>query len=214
MRLWWIALGSFGALTALTVSVYLHLLNTFDSMVREWARPHDTWGTAQVDADLVVEGLRPAVLAGLLASFTVVWCLRRHSMRPAAFVAGVSLATVAMTVATKAAVARPDPHGLIGPDGGSFPSGHTIAVMVSLGVVVLAVQPARHRWVWLLPALGGCLIGACLLIQAAHWSTDIAGGALLASAVLALAVASGSSRWSQGHRETTKNSRSEASNVT
>jgi membrane-associated phospholipid phosphatase len=213
MRAWWIALGSFGALIALTVSVRLRLLNTFDSMVRSWARPHDVWGTVQVEADLVVEGLRPAVLAALLAAFTVVCCVRRRSLRPAVFVAGVSLATVALTVATKAAVARPDPHGLIWPDGGSFPSGHTIAVLVSVGMVVLLAQRPRP-WVWLLVALAGCLMGACLLVQAAHWSTDIVGGGLLASTVLAFAAASGWSRWSHGHRETTKNSRSEASNVT
>jgi membrane-associated phospholipid phosphatase len=209
MRAWWIALGSFGTLIALTVCVRLRLLNTFDSMVRNWARPHDVWGTVQVEADLVVEGLRPAVLAALLAAFTVVCCVRRRSLRPAIFVAGVSMATVALTVATKAAVARPDPHGLIWPDGGSFPSGHTIAVLVSLGMVVLLAQRPRP-WVWLLVALGGCLMGACLLVQAAHWATDIVGGGLLASTVLAFAAASGWSRWFHGQRESIKDSRGRA----
>jgi hypothetical protein len=120
MRLWWTALGSFGAFVALSVSLRLRLVNTFDSMVRDWARPHDVWGTVQMEADLVVEGLRPAVLAALLAVFAAVCCVRRRSLRPAVFVAGVSVATVALTVATKAAVARPDPHGLIGPDGGQL----------------------------------------------------------------------------------------------
>jgi membrane-associated phospholipid phosphatase len=201
MRLWWIALGSFGALIALAVSVPLRLVNTFDSMVRDWARPHEVWGTVQVEADLVVEGLRPAVLAVLLAAFTAVCCVRRRSLRPAVFVAGLSVATVALTFATKVAVARPDPHGLIGPDGGSFPSGHTIAVLVSVGMVALVARRPRP-WVWLLAALGGCLMGACLLVQAAHWSTDIVGGGLLASTVLAFAAASGWSRWSHGQRDT------------
>ena len=54
-----IALGSAGLL-ALAICVHGGLLDTFDSMVRQWARPDDVWGTAQLRADLVVEGLRPA----------------------------------------------------------------------------------------------------------------------------------------------------------
>ena len=196
MRRWWMALGSAGAFTALAVAVHLGLLNTFDSIVREWARPHDVWGSAQLRADLVVEGLRSAVLAALLAAFTVAYCMRRRSWRPAALVGGVGLATVALTVATKTAVRHPDPHGLLGTNGGSFPSGHMIAVIVCLGLPVLVAQPRPGRWIWLIPALGGSLMGACLLLQAAHWATDVVGGGLLSIGVLAVTTASGSTRWS------------------
>jgi undecaprenyl-diphosphatase len=110
-----------------------------------------------------------------------------------AFVVGVGLATAAVTVGTKIAVGRLNPHGVVGNDGGSFPSGHTTAIVVCIGVCVLMAQQRAGRWVWLIPAFGGAVMGAALLLQAAHWATDIVGGGLLATAVLV--IASGASRW-------------------
>jgi membrane-associated phospholipid phosphatase len=195
-RRWWIAIGSAGAFAATAVIVYLGLLDPFDSIIREWARPDDAWGTAQLRADYVVEGLRPPVLAILLAAFTVATCVVRRTLRPAIFVGGVWLATAALTLAAKMAVGRPDTHGATERFGGSFPSGHSISIMVCLGLAVLVAQPRVRRWVWLIPALGGCLMGVSLVVQAAHWSTDVIGGALLATSVLAAVSASSLHQWS------------------
>jgi membrane-associated phospholipid phosphatase len=195
MKRWRIALGSAGAFAALAVSVRLGLVNALDSIIREWSRPNDVWGTAQQWADVVVEGLRPAVLAVLLTAFTLVYSVKQRSLKPLAFVAGVGLATAVVSVAAKIAVGRPNPHGMLGEDGGSFPSGHTITIVVCLGLCVLMAQPRTRRWAWLIPAFGAGLMGGSLLLQAAHWFTDIVGGGLLATAVLAIAVASGGSRW-------------------
>ena len=199
MTRWWIVLGLVSAFTALAAAVHVGLLDEFDSVVREWARPHDVWGAAQVRANLVVHGLRPAVLVALLAVFTVAFGMKRRSLRLVWFVAGVCLATVALTAATKAAVGRPDTHGSITNGfGGSFPSGHVTTVVVCLGLAVLVARPHPGRWVWLVPALGAGLMAASLLLQATHWFTDIVGGGLLASALLAVATAPGLSRWSHG----------------
>jgi membrane-associated phospholipid phosphatase len=187
MTPWRIALWSAVAFAALAVVVDLGLLDRFDVIVREWARPHDVWGAAQLRADLVVEGLRPEVVAVLLATFTLAYCTKSRSLKPAAFAGSICVATVALTVALKIIVGRLDPHAVIGNDGGSFPSGHVIGVVVALGLVVLMVQPRTRRGKWLIPAFGGALMGACLLLQAAHWFTDIVGGALLATAILAAA---------------------------
>ena len=97
----WIALGSAAAFIALAVSVDLGLLDRFDSLVRDWARPHDIWGPAQVRADVIVEGLRPVMAAALLAVFTSAWCVLRRSIRPAVFVGVVSLSAATLTVAVK-----------------------------------------------------------------------------------------------------------------
>jgi membrane-associated phospholipid phosphatase len=191
----WIAFGSAIAFIALASCVDLGLLSAFDATVRDWARPHDVWGPAQLRADLVVEGLRPVMVAALLAVFTMACCVKRRSLRPAAYVGIVCTSAVTLTVAAKIAVGRPDPHGLLATDGGSFPSGHMIGVIIGLGLVVLLVLPSARRWVWLIPALGGGVMAACLLLQAAHWSTDIVGGALLATGVLAVASAPRWTHW-------------------
>jgi membrane-associated phospholipid phosphatase len=201
MRRWLIAAGSAGAFAALAAAVHLGLLNTFDSTVRELARPDDIWGTAQVRADIIVEGLRPAVLAGVLAAFTLAYCIKRRSMRPGAFVGVVYAATVALSVATKWAMGRPDTHGLVANGGGSFPSGHVISVIVCLGLVALVALPKAGWWIWLIPTGGGSVMGFCLMLQAAHWSTDVVGGALLATAVLAAATSSGWNRWAHAWSE-------------
>jgi len=195
MKRWWIALVSMCAFTVLAFAVHFGVLNNLDKIIREWARPADVWGSAQLWADLVVDGLRPAVLAALLSLFMLGYSVQRRSLRPVAFASVAGLATVAVTAATKIAVGRLNPHGDVGNDGGSFPSGHTITVVVCLGLCVLMAQPRTSRWAWLIPAFGAGLMGGSLLLQAAHWFTDIVGGGLLATAVLAIAIASGGSRW-------------------
>jgi membrane-associated phospholipid phosphatase len=191
---WRIAIGLAGAFTALAMSVHLGLLNTFDSTIREWARPDDEWGPVQLRADYVVEGLRPIVVTSLLGAFTIAFCVIRRSLRPAMFVGGVWLMTAALTIAAKLAVGRPDTHGMVDSLGGSFPSGHTISVIVGLGLAVLLAQRRVDRWIWLVPALLGALMGAALIVQAAHWSTDVLGSALLGTVVL---VAASASRWQE-----------------
>lgn len=196
MMRWWIALGSLAAFATLAVSVHLGLLHTFDAMVRQWMRPDGVWGATQERADLVVHALQPELVAGLLVVLSAAYCVKRRSLRPVILVDGVGLVTVALTLGTKAAMARPDPHGLVvNSNGGSFPSGHTVAVMVCLGVALLLAHPRAGPWVWLISAVGGGLMGASLLLQAAHWSTDVVGGALLATGVLAVVIASGWSSW-------------------
>ena len=97
-------------------------------------------------ADLVINGLRPAVLAALLSLFTLGYSIKRRSLRPVAFIGVACLATVAVTAATKIAVGRLDPHGNVGNDGGSFPSGHTIAVVVCLGLGVRRCNRLSGGW--------------------------------------------------------------------
>jgi hypothetical protein len=95
MRRFWVAWASASAFIALAIAVDLGLLDTLDLSARAWARPGEVWGAVQMRADFVVEGLRPIVVAGLLAGFTGACCVKRRSLRPAAFVSGVCLATAA-----------------------------------------------------------------------------------------------------------------------
>jgi hypothetical protein len=111
MTRWWLSLGFAAGFAVLAISVHVGLLNDVDSVIREWARPHDVWGPAQLRAD-VVHGLRPRLLAGILAVLTAARCLRSRSLRPVIFVGSVCFATVALTVVTKTVMGRLDPHGL------------------------------------------------------------------------------------------------------
>jgi membrane-associated phospholipid phosphatase len=201
MMRWSIAAGSAGAFAGLAIAVHVGLLNSFDATVRQWARPNDVWGTAQLKADLVVEGLRPTMLAILLAAFALAYCVKHRSLRPGAFLGGVCVATVVLTLAVKRAMERPDTHGLLSSSGGSFPSGHMISIIVCLGLAVLIALPKAGWWIWLIPAAGGFLMATALLLQAAHWATDVIGGGLLATAALAAAIASGWSRWALAELE-------------
>jgi membrane-associated phospholipid phosphatase len=192
MKRWWIAIGSATALSLLAVLVRLGVLNAFDLTFCQWARPDDVWGTAQLRADVVVQGLRPAVTASLLTAYTLAYCVGRRTFRPAIFVGCAGLATGALTLATKAAIARPDPHGsFANVGGGSFPSGHVTSVVICLGMAALVARQHPGWWIWIIPALGGALMGVSLLLEAAHWFTDVVGGGLLATTVLA-----GASAWS------------------
>jgi len=177
------------AFVVLTGLVAAGTTRQLDVAVRDWFRPHDVWGEAQVRVDVLVEGLKPSRAAPLLGVVTLVTCLARWSWRPAAY-AGVLLAvTAALTLATKDLLHRPDPHQDMTAVGGSYPSGHTITVLVCLGAALLVVRQRPRWWEWLVVGLVGVTMGVSLLLQAAHWLTDVVGGMLLATTVLAVAAA-------------------------
>ena len=185
----WTAVGAGTGFLALTVAVYFGLLDTWDAHARQWFRPDDVWGDRQLRADLVVEGLRPERMLPILAGFVLVLCLLRRSLRPAVITAGAGLLLGVPAFVTKVAVSRPDPHQI--GDGASYPSGHTATVILCFGLMVFLLRPDSPWWIWLLPGLAGALMGVCLLVQAAHWASDVLGGGLLGLAVLGAVTAVG-----------------------
>ncbi|HEX2805765.1 MAG TPA: phosphatase PAP2 family protein [Kineosporiaceae bacterium] len=200
-----IAFGASCGFLALAVAVRLGLLDGWDSAVREQARPGDVWGPDQIHADYIVEGLRPPVAASLLAVGVVVVCLVRRSLRPAVLAGGCGLLTAAITLTAKAVLGRSDPHATAAGHGGSFPSGHTASLMLCVGLAVFLLWPRGSRWGWLIPGFAAATMGTALVIEAAHWASDVVGGGLLASAVLATASATGFSGWSAGPRTSSEN---------
>ena len=176
------------AFIVLTVLVAAGATRDLDVAARDHFRPHDVWGTTQMRVDVLVEGLKPSKVVPLLALVTVVACVRNRSWRPAVY--AVLLAGVAgtLTMITKVVVERPDPHQDMTAVGGSFPSGHTVAVLVCLGTALLLLQERPRWWEWVAVGLVGLAMGLSLLLQAAHWFTDVLGGLLLGLVVLATAV--------------------------
>jgi undecaprenyl-diphosphatase len=175
-------------LAVLTVLVATGLTHGLDDRVRELFRPGDQWGDLQVRVDTIVEGLRPPITATLLLLATVVAVVLRRSWWPAVFVAVTMGSAVALTGALQLTVGRADTHGDLGPLGGSFPSGHVVTVMVAAGCAALLARESPGWLAWTLVGLAGGIMGWALLVQTAHWSTDVVSGLLLGTAVLAVAV--------------------------
>jgi membrane-associated phospholipid phosphatase len=172
----------------LSVLVGTGLTETPDGLVREWFRPGDVWGTQQLRVDHIVDGLRPAVALPAFVVLAILVVTVRRVVWPVLAAGAVLLLMIAVTVATKALIARPDPHGAISTHGGSYPSGHTVSVMVCVGLAVCLLWPgARGLRFWSVPLAVGLAMGLSLLIQAAHWAGDVAGGLLLGVAALSLA---------------------------
>lgn len=172
----------------LAVLVATHATQDLDVAARNHFRPHDVWGTTQMRVDVIVEGLKPSKMLPLLALVAVVACVRSRSWRPAAYAALLVGVTGALTMVTKVIVGRPDPHQDMTAVGGSFPSGHTVTVLVCLGGAILLLQELPRWWEWAVVGLVGVAMGLSLLLQAAHWLTDVVGGLLLGLAVLAAAL--------------------------
>lgn len=176
------------AFVVLTLLVAADATRHLDVAARDHFRPHDVWGTTQMRVDVVVEGLKPSKMVPLLALVAVVACVRQRSWRPAAYAGLLAGVTGALTMVTKVIVERPDPHQDMTALGGSFPSGHTVTVLICLGGAILLLQERPRWWEWAAVGLVGVAMGVSLLLQAAHWFTDVVGGLLLGLAVLAAAV--------------------------
>lgn len=180
-----IAALSGAVFVVLAVLVAAGATQQLDVAAREFFRPEDRWGATQMRVNLVVEGLKPVFVAPVLAVFGVVTALLRSSWRPLVLVAATGVVTVLLTLSAKFAVQRADPHYEMTAFGGSFPSGHTVMLMVGVGAVLLVLRGSVGRWGWALAVAAGLVMGLSLLFQAAHWLTDVVGGGILAVAVLA-----------------------------
>jgi membrane-associated phospholipid phosphatase len=171
----------------LLVLVATGVTDRLDVATRDRFRPHDVWGPNQRLADRMVDLGRPSHVVVLLVVVVVATALRRRSWAPVPFVALYGGAPAALTLATKLSYARPDPAGTIDARTGSFPSGHALAVLVCLGLALLVVRPATRWWQWCLVALAGAAMDMSLLLEAAHWVTDILGATVIAVGALGAA---------------------------
>jgi membrane-associated phospholipid phosphatase len=179
------------AFLALAVLVAADITQSLDVAARDYFRPSDEWTPAQARADILVEGLQPRVVATLLVLAGLAASLRRRSVAPLATAVMVGVVGGLAALATKVALGRPDPSGVRSTLGGSFPSGHVLSVLVCLGGAVLVLSARPPWWTWALVALATAGMGYGLLIQSAHWLTDVTGGVLLGLSVLAAACTRG-----------------------
>lgn len=172
------------AFVVLGVLVATGATRSLDVAAREAFRPDGVWGDTQLRADVVVEGMRPVVVLAVLVAAGAAMSLVRMSPRPLGFALALGLVAGVPALAVKRALARTDPYGNLSSIG-SFPSGHVMFVTVCLGGLLLMVRPRTVWWQWAGVASGAALMAVCMLLQAAHWLTDVVGGFLLG--VIALA---------------------------
>ncbi len=186
------------AFVVLAILVEVGATHRLDVAMREFFRPGDVWGGTQIWVDIMVEGLKPTRVLPLAVVCLLLLAVYQRSWRQAAY--GLSLIMLASVaaLATKVLVSRPDPHHDMS-SVGSFPSGHVLVVLICLGGLLLLVVDRPHWWEWLPVAVIDAAMAISLLLQAAHWFTDVIGGALLG--ITALAATSGSP-WRRGEPAT------------
>lgn len=175
------------------VAVHLRLFDSVDVAVRDASRPGDVWGPLQVRAAGVVRQFDPVRITWALVLTTAMFSALRRSVRPLAVVGVIGLLVAMVTLGTKWLMARSS--SATTPVGhSSFPSGHTVSVLIAFGLLVLLLQPGGRR-TWILPAFAASVVGSALVISQIHPATDVVGAALLAVAALSGAQAAGLVRW-------------------
>jgi membrane-associated phospholipid phosphatase len=182
----WLALGFATCFVVLAVLVKTGVAQPLDAQAIMLLRPGDAWGPTQVRWSPWMSRLQPDRMYLLLAVTALAASAWRRSPWPALFGAALALASVALTVLVKFALARPDPHGYVTGTGGSYPSGHMVAVLVCLAGCLLLLRP-RVRWWWWSPvAVAAALMTTALLVSAAHWPTDVLGAVFLSLALVSV----------------------------
>lgn len=162
-------------------------IDGLDRDLRQVFRPDDVWGSWQLFFGNVVDGAAPPVALALLLLAGAVAAVRRKSWRPVVFVGALVAVGVLLTQVAKAIFGRPDPHGHVGTLGGSFPSGHMMILLISLGGALLVWRQQPPAWAWAVALAVELTMGFSLLVLSMHWFTDVIGGLLLAVPVLVLA---------------------------
>jgi membrane-associated phospholipid phosphatase len=186
-RTWWLVVVLAAAFAGWTVAVVLRATGPLDEWVLEFFRPRGQWGELQMGVGRIVDGLRPSVVAGLVLALAGIVAIRRRAWAAITCTA-ITLGSGALaTLAVKVALARADTSGDIGGVGGSYPSGHVVATLLAGGCAVLMWRWAPAWLAWMLAAVVGGVMSWALLVQAAHWFTDVVGAVLLSVVVLALA---------------------------
>jgi undecaprenyl-diphosphatase len=128
----------------------------------------------------------------LVTGAVVALAILADRIRLGVFAVVVSVSSVALNHALKAIVDRERPRlvpALTAADGASFPSGHAMNAVATLGaaaIVVALVAPQWRRVAWMSAAALAGAIGASRVALGVHYPTDVLGGFVLGAAWVAI----------------------------
>lgn len=148
-------------------------------------------------AQIVTSIASPLIFTIIVLTVAIIWAFtKRELWRPSLLIISVAIAAATST-ALKAVTmdARPDQINMIPAfeTNFSFPSGHTISMVVFMlvfGYVIYSRNYSLGRlWAWLVAALIGTgLIAASRLYLGYHWLTDVVASIGLGFIILALII--------------------------
>lgn len=171
-------------LAALTVAVASGATDSLDVWARDTFRPDLMWGANQQRANHVVFWLSPQRMvlvlalgsAGVAAWRVTVWPLVQSALAVAA--------ATGLTFLLKVLVDRADPKGQVSGMTGSFPSGHSAILLVSVATGAMLIHCPTRWWERVGFVALELALALAMMYVALHWLTDIVGGALVAAVVL------------------------------
>jgi membrane-associated phospholipid phosphatase len=177
----------------LTALVAVGALDHIDQVVRDAIDSHRSRALTTA-CRYLTDVVSPPVDAVLLATGSIWVARRQRQWWPVLVAAASGGTTFAVVLMVKATVGRsgldlddPAAHGR------NWPSGHTAAVLVCLGIAVLLATAPQSRWRRRLlsaVALLTTVVAAALVYDDFHWLTDT-----IASATLGLAVLEATDGW-------------------
>ncbi|GAA2004426.1 phosphatase PAP2 family protein [Nakamurella flavida] len=167
-------------------------LTSFDRPVWQWFVDHRTGFLTGVARTVTTVG--STLSMGVLAGVTVIVLWVRGRRPDAVVIAVVALGAGLLVRVGKTIVGRVRPpvaERLVDETNQSFPSGHSLASMAILGVLVIVLvrlipSPAGRIAVRVVAVLFIALIGLSRLYLGVHWSTDVLGGWLTGAGWLVL----------------------------
>jgi membrane-associated phospholipid phosphatase len=180
-----LALFSGAAFLALLVMNTLHQTQGLDDLVWRVTDPGGEWGFRQLLAVRISDALQPTHMIGLFAVVSAAIGGYRRSWRPLGRFALLVAPAIMVELGLKWSLPRVNPRPYLGHTGGSFPSGHMLSAVICSGGAVLLLATRHRWWHWLLAMVAPAVVGASLMIGVLHWASDVVGGALLGTSLLA-----------------------------
>jgi undecaprenyl-diphosphatase len=171
-------------LAGLTLLVLTGATTAVDVLVFQWLRPGDAWDSGQQRIAPLMHQLHPSRVLLAAASLGLLVTAVTRSWRPLCVCVGAITGAALANEVLQRVVGRLDPHA--GYYGGSYPSGHTTAVVVAAGLGALLTWGSRAA-ASLVAILAGSGMGFVLLVTGSHWFTDVVGGLLLGTLVVLMA---------------------------